>query len=139
MKKTTKWIGNNKESLLFVFRLFVDLLIFAVIILYFISGRKNGQTFYELLSFNVSSGIFWLIIILIATVNIDIFKDIIKDIARSKVAEFVNSEYYRDAKNKLLDDREFKAKIIKIANNLEQTGYVEEGDFSSGNKKEVQQ
>ncbi len=135
INQSINWIEKNKKTLLFICRLIVFLVIAIMIVAYFVSGKRSGQSIYQLLTFSVSSGIFWLMVILIAILNVDIFKDIIKDIARSKVSEFVNSEYYINAKNKLLDDEEFIDKLAKVP----QTGFVGTKDFSSGNKKELKQ
>lgn len=111
-------------------------LVVLYLIGYFVSGLFNNISIYKLLSFDVSTGAFWLVIVLIILCHLDFFRDIVKDVARSKVSEFTASEYYKESINQLLEDSKFRKGIADIVNDpsaLKDTEFVEGELSTTGN------
>lgn len=88
--------------------------ILSFIGLYFVSEYFTLNRFIEIMSFSSSSSIFWLIIIFIILGHLDFLREIIKDVARSKISEFAASDYFRKSVTQLLNDDEFRNGVNEI-------------------------
>jgi len=98
---------------------------------YLVSGLHNFDKLHQTLSFSTSSGVFWLLIIFIMLCHLDFFRDIVKDIVRSKVSEFATTEYYKKAVSQLLDDNNFRSGVADIAvdpSNRPQNEFIEKSE-----------
>ena len=111
------------------------------LVTFVLSGLLNYTQLHRLLTFDVSSGVFWLFIILIIMGNIDFFREIVKDVARTKVSEFASTEYYTQSfiklREDLLKDYGFRIGVGEIEerpSSLKKSGFYEADPSTSANK-----
>lgn len=111
-------IFHNIEISFYIRPLFLKTLSYLFILIfigaYFIAHWFNLEKLIDILSINTGSAVFWIIIILIAVGHLDFFREIIKDVARSKISEFAISNYFRESVTQLLSDEEFQRGVNDI-------------------------
>jgi hypothetical protein len=90
------------------------LFILTFVLIYFLSKWLEDNKTVDILSIDTSSAIFWMIVIFIILGHLDLIKEIVKDIVRSKISEFATSSYFRESISQLLADEEFRAGINNI-------------------------
>ncbi len=96
-------------------------IILGLIVVFIVNSIKPVDFLGRIIAgLNTSSGIFWMIVIFAVISYLDIFEEIIKDIVRSKVWEFVTTRYFKEQRDKLTQDKAFRDSVREIIRNIDE-------------------